>query len=138
MKDTLASVLLKTGAYKVQLFNEILPDLFGRSEDISDDVSQADTIIGLLKNGLILLFVAVIILAVVYSALAGIKFITSQGNSDKVTEASDALKNVLVGVAAAFLGVIAIFIITAIFSDTSRISVRDSLECFLGNTASCK
>lgn len=127
---------MKINTFKAGIFDELLPGFFGRSQNVATQ-TNADFIIDLIRNGLILLFVVVILLAVVYSALAGIKFIRSQGNSDEVEAAQGALKNVLIGVAAVFLGVIGVFIISAIFSDTSTISVRDSLACFLGETNAC-
>lgn len=73
--------------------------------------------LGLITNGLVLLFVGVILLAIIYSALAGIKFIRSQGEADKVEEAQSAIRNVLIGVASVFIGVIGVIVITGIFSD---------------------
>lgn len=127
---------MQISTYKAGIFDELLPGFFGRSQDVATQ-TNADFIIDLIRNGLVLLFVVIILLAIVYAALAGIKFIRSQGSEDQVTEAQGALKNVLIGVAAVFLGVIGVFIITSIFSDTSSISVRDSLACFLGDTAAC-
>jgi predicted PurR-regulated permease PerM len=79
--------------------------------------STVDYVLGLITNGLVLLFVGVILLAIVFSALAGIKFIRSQGEAEKVEEAQEAIKNVLIGVASVFIGVIGIIVITGIFTD---------------------
>jgi hypothetical protein len=138
MLNLVSSFLVSSNLYKVGLFDDILPDFFGRTKEVGDEVSDADFIIGLIRNGLILLFVAVILIAIVFSAMAGIKFITSRGEAEEVSKAQAALKNVLVGVAAVFIAIIAIFLISAIFSDTSQISVKDSLRCFLGDTSFCK
>jgi succinate dehydrogenase/fumarate reductase cytochrome b subunit len=135
--DIIAAKVADINYFSVQIFGEILPGFFDRASDISDEAGNADFIIGLIQNGLVLLFVGVLLVAIVFSAIAGIKFITSKGASEKVEEAQEALKNVLVGVAAVFLAIIGIFIITNIFSDTSAISLRSSLECFLGDTSQC-
>src|SRR5690242_12766078 len=78
--------------------------------------TNAEFIIGLIRNGLIILFIAVIILAIVYSAMSGLKFIQSQGASDKVEEARESIKYVLIGVAASFIGVIGVVVISNIFA----------------------
>jgi succinate dehydrogenase/fumarate reductase cytochrome b subunit len=135
--NIIAAKVADINYFSVQIFDELLPGFFDRATDISGEAANADFIIGLIQNGLILLFVGVLLAAIVFSAIAGIKFITSQGASEKVEEAQEALKNVLVGVAAVFLAIIGIFIITNIFSDTSAISLRSSLECFLGDTSQC-
>lgn len=79
--------------------------------------TRVNYVLDLITNGLVLLFVVVILLAIVYAAIAGIKFIRSQGEADKVEEAQNAIKNVLIGVASVFLGVIGVVVITGIFTD---------------------
>lgn len=98
--------------------------------------TRVSYILDLLTNGIVLLFVAVIVLAIVFSALAGIKFIRSQGESEKVDEAQNALKNVLIGVATVFIGVIGVIIITGVFAeDQSTTTVREALCVFIEPSA---
>lgn len=98
---------------------------------------RADFIIGLIQNALTLLFVVIILAAIVYAALAGLKYIQSQGDSTKVEEAAGALKAVLFGVAAVFIGIIGVILVTSIFAESSSIDVRRPLKCFLGDKDSC-
>jgi len=98
-------------------------------------ISTAGFVIAIVRNGLILLFAIVVIFAIIYSAQAGLKFVTSEGASDKVEEAREAIKNVLIGVAAAFVGVIGVFIISNIFSPNT--SAEFSLRCFFGDFYTC-
>lgn len=89
-------------------------------------------VLDLITNGLVLLFVGVILIAIVYAAMAGIKFIRSQGEADKVDEAQNAIKNVLIGVASVFLGVIGVIVITGVFTDDREPqALRRSLCMFL-------
>lgn len=89
-------------------------------------------VLDLITNGLVLLFVGVILIAIVYAAMAGIKFIRSQGEADKVEEAQNAIKNVLIGVASVFLGVIGVIVITGVFTDDREPqALRRSLCIFL-------
>lgn len=66
--------------------------------------------------GITILFVAVFVVAIVYSALAAIKFISSQGDSSKLEESKAAVKAVLMGFAAMLVAIIGIFIVVWIFN----------------------
>ncbi len=90
--------------------------------------------LNLLTNGLILLFVSIILIAIVYAALAGLKYIRSQGETEKVEEAQNALKSIFIGVASVFVGVIVVALIAGIFTDQSSLQVRESLCVFLEPT----
>lgn len=61
--------------------------------------------------GLTVLFVVVFIVAIVYSALAAIKFMSSQGDSGKLEESKGAVKAILMGFAAMILAIVGIFVI---------------------------
>lgn len=100
-----------------------------------DGATTAQFIISIVRNALIVLFAVVTIFAIVYSATAGLKFVTSEGASDKVEEAREAIKNVLIGVGAAFIGVIGVFIISSIFSPNTNAEM--SLRCFFGDFYIC-
>lgn len=92
--------------------------------------ARTNLIIGILSNGLTLLFVAIIILAIVYAALAGLKYIRSQGEQSKVEEANRALKAVFTGVLVVFLGIIGVILITGVFTNTSSEQVRRAICSF--------
>lgn len=87
-------------------------------------------LINLLTNGLILLFTGIIIVAIVYAALAGLKYIRSQGESEKVEEAQNALRSVFIGVASVFIGIIGVVVISGIFTNQGAVEVRRALCTF--------
>lgn len=64
-----------------------------------------------IRWGISTLFVVVFIIAIVYSALAGIKFISSQGKSDKLEESKAAIKAILMGFAAMIIAILGLFIV---------------------------
>ena len=69
------------------------------------------TIRSRLQWGLTILFVIVFIVAIVYSALAAIKFISSQGDSGKLEESKAAVKAILFGFAAMLIAIVGIFVV---------------------------
>ena len=71
------------------------------------------------KSGLTMLFVGVFIVAIVYSALAAIKFISSQGDSSKLEQSKAAVKAILMGFAAMLVAIIGIFVILWVLGATS-------------------
>ncbi|MBN1332116.1 hypothetical protein JW978_04575 [Candidatus Dojkabacteria bacterium] len=74
-----------------------------------------EKIVGFLRLALTLAFGAVILVAVLFSIMAAIKYIRSQGDSGKVEEANNAIKAIFQGVAAMFVGFIGIVIVFFIF-----------------------
>lgn len=88
-------------------------------------------VLNLLTNGLILLFTGIIIVAIVYSALAGLKYIRSQGEAEKIEEAQNALKAVFIGVAAVFVGIIGVILISGIFVNQGATEVRRAICSFI-------
>ena len=62
------------------------------------------------------LFVVVFVVAIIYSALAAIKFISSQGESGKLEESKAAVKAILMGFAAMLISIVGIFIIIWLFA----------------------
>ncbi len=88
-------------------------------------------ILSVLRNGLILLFAGIIIIAIFYTAAAGLKYIRSEGESEKIEEAQNSLRSVFIGILATFLGVIGVFIMTGVFSNQGADQVRESLCVFL-------
>lgn len=71
------------------------------------------------KMGLTILFVGVFIVAIFYSALAAIKFISSQGDASKLEESKGAVKAILMGFAAMILSIVGIFAVIFILGGTS-------------------
>jgi ABC-type Fe3+ transport system permease subunit len=74
------------------------------------------------KWALTILFVVVFIIAIVYSALAAIKFISSQGDASKLEESKGAVKAILMGFAAMIIAIVGIFIILWIFEAGTEFS----------------
>lgn len=68
-----------------------------------------------------ILFVVVFVIAVVYSALAAIKFISSQGDASKLEESKGAVKAILMGFAAMLISIIGIFFIVWLFNREANI-----------------
>jgi hypothetical protein len=97
--------------------------------------TTADFVVGLVKNGLILVFAVVVLIGVVYAALAGYKYIRSEGDADEVQGAQEAIKSVLIGVGAAFVGVLAIIIINAVFAPGSGADA--AIRCAAGDINAC-
>jgi len=71
------------------------------------------------RMGLTVLFVIVFLVAIAYSALAAIKFISSQGDSGKLEESKAAVKAILMGFAAMIIAIIGLFVILALLGSTS-------------------
>jgi succinate dehydrogenase/fumarate reductase cytochrome b subunit len=121
--------------------NNFITDLVGRVIKLSSIPSgppgtTTKFVLNILTNGMILLFTAVIIIAIVYSVLAGLKYIRSQGEADKVEEAQNALKAVFIGVITVFVGVIVVVIVSGIFSNQGADQVRAALCTFIEPTVS--
>jgi hypothetical protein len=57
----------------------------------------------------------IILVAVVYSIMAGIKYIRSEGDPGKIEEAQKSIKAILMGIAAIFVGIIGIVLVMVIF-----------------------
>lgn len=97
--------------------------------------TNAELIVGLVRNGLILLFVVIVIAAIFYAALSGLKFVRSQGASDQVEEAQESIKYTLIGVGVAFIGVILVVLIASVFQPNSSADI--SLRCVFGDFNLC-
>lgn len=130
-------------SYRVGILDQLLPGGLGGTASGLQPGGDADSdprinfIIGLISNGMILLFVIIIVAGIIYAALAGLKYIQSQGASDKIEEAQNSLKYVLIGVAAVFIGIIGVLIISSAFGDTG--DARKAMYCFLSpSEANCK
>jgi len=69
----------------------------------------------LLSSILTIVFIVVFIVAIVYTFMAAIKYIRSEGNEQKVEEAKNAVKAVLFGVGAMFVAILGVVLISAFF-----------------------
>lgn len=122
---------LKTGFQAQGLFG----DLPGAGNAPSSPEAAVDTIVSFIGNFIVLLFAIVVVFAIIYAILSGIKYIQSQGVSDKVEEASESIKNVLIGVVVAFVGTIVVVLISAGFGidpDTGEGgAARKAIICLL-------
>jgi len=80
------------------------------------------------RIALTFLFVVVFIVAIVFSALAGIKFMSSQGDSGKLEESKGAVKAILMGFAAMLVAIIGIFIVLWLLGSESAPPSEFNLE----------
>ncbi len=116
----------------------LLPGGLGeRANQVSgtDGKTRQQMVVGLVRNGLILLFVAMIILAILYAITSGIKFMRAQGDSGEIEEATESIKYVVIGVGFAFVGIILVILIGTIFAPDS--DAEAALTCFLGDFDTC-
>lgn len=117
---------------RANVFDTFLPNgLTGLTDIAQADNCKTPFVFGLIQNALTLFFVVIILAAIIYAALAGLKYIQSQGDSSKVEEAAGALKSVLFGVAAVFIGIIGVILITSIFSSTDNRAIKVALAKFV-------
>ncbi|MBU0975518.1 MAG: hypothetical protein ABIE03_07820 [Patescibacteria group bacterium] len=97
-----------------------------------DDTLNADEVNSFINKrvrvALTVLFVVVFLAAIIYSALAAIKFISSQGESGKLEESKGAIKAVLMGFAAMILAIIGIFAVIFILGGTSAPSANINVD----------
>ena len=96
-------------------------DSFGFSTGTADPVEQVRKRV---QWAITILFIVVFIIAIVYSALAAIKFISSQGDASKLEESKGAVKAILMGFAAMLISIIGIFFIVWLFNRSSQIQTE--------------
>lgn len=73
----------------------------------------------LVQFGASLIFIGIIAVAIFIIIKAAIKYIRSEGDEGQVEEATKAIKNVFIGIAALLVGIIGLVIILSIFSSTT-------------------
>jgi hypothetical protein len=117
-------------------FGELLGLGFGENITDGTTATSAQVIVSVIRNGLVIFFAIIVIAAIIYAAYSGLKFIRSQGASDKVEEATEAIKYTLIGLGVAFIGVIAVIIVSGIFADGTMTNL--SLRCALGDFQLCE
>ena len=97
-----------------QTSTSLVPDFIQRIFDGLDN--PADYVTSRIRLGIIIALGVVILIAVVYSILAAIKYITSQGEEGKVADAKKAITAILSGIAALFIAIIGIVLVLVFFN----------------------
>lgn len=87
---------------------------FGSSNVIQDYVMPRAQFI------LSLLFIGLILFSVIYVVRAAIIYIQSQGNPEKIGEATKSIRSVFVGLGALFVGIAGILLVLAFFGGTQE------------------
>ncbi len=93
----------------------LLPSFVSDITEGWEGATATEKITGFIRLALTLAFGAVILVAVVYSILAAIKYIRSGGEAGEVEEANKALKAIFQGVIAMFVGIIGVVLVFFIF-----------------------
>ena len=109
-----ATLIASTGVVSAQS-TSILPPFLQNMFDIlgSNAYGSGDKLTATITAALYIILGAIILVAVIYSILAGIKYIRSEGEPGKIEEAQKAIKAILMGVASIFVGIIGIVLIYA-------------------------
>lgn len=95
--------------------NSLLPKFFQDIIDAFKGDQAATQVQSYITNGLVIIFVLVFVVAIAYSGLAAIKFITSQGEAQKLESSKAAVKAILMGFAAMIIAIVGIVIIVMVF-----------------------
>lgn len=93
--------------------NQILQKVMGGGAGPQEYVNNR------VKAALTILFIVVFIVAIAYSALAAVKFISSQGDSSKLEQSKAAVKAILMGFAAMLLAIIGLVIMLWLLGATN-------------------
>jgi len=80
----------------------------------------------------------IILVAVAYSIMAGIKYIRSEGDPGKIEEAQKSIKAILMGIAAIFVGILGIILVYVIFNQTINPSSLPQVCISAGDSVGCK
>jgi len=99
-------------AYIQEIIDAVLPN---------PETGPAPYIEARVRYGLTILFVVVFLVAIVFSAMAAIKFMSSQGDASKLEESREAVKAVLMGFAAMLLAIVGVLVVVWFFGGTSDI-----------------
>lgn len=130
MEPTLVEKILAGTAVGVNYasISDVLP---GNLNNTADDIqgNRQNFVLGIIRTVLILLFVVIGIVGVVYAAMAGVKYIRSEGEEQAIQDAQEAIKAVVIGFAAVFIGVIGVILVSSIIGASGDVS--GPLACFL-------
>lgn len=88
--------------------------------------------------GIYLVLGAIILVAVVYSIMAGIKYIRSEGDPGKIEEAQKSIKAILMGIAAIFVGIIGIILVYVVFGQSIVTPSLPQVCLSAGDSVGCK
>lgn len=116
----------------------ILKDLCGNQTASGLATNPGTMIVGVAKIILTVFFVLVIAVAIFYIMKAALKYIRSEGDEKKVEQGKQAIKSILMGVAAVFVGVIGIVFILIVFNATGvnggdpANNLNKALDCLKG------
>lgn len=80
----------------------------------------------------------IILVAVAYSIMAGIKYIRSEGDPGKIEEAQKSIKAILMGIAAIFVGIIGIVLVMVIFGSSLPTGGLPQVCLSAGESVGCK
>lgn len=79
----------------------------------------------------------IILVAVFYSIMAGIKYIRSEGDPGKIEEAQKSIKAILMGIAAIFVGILGIILVYVIFNQNITPSSLPQVCISAGSSVGC-
>jgi quinol-cytochrome oxidoreductase complex cytochrome b subunit len=91
----------------------------------SSDEDTLDSVEGIIRFLLSLIFIGIIGVAIFYIIKSSIKYIRSEGDEGKVQESQKAIKAVFMGVAALMVGIIGLVVILALFNATTALETED-------------
>ena len=137
LQFSLVTSLLAFSATMVASAQSLLPSFVEEITTGWQGASATQRITGFIRLALTLAFGAVILVAVVYSILAAIKYIRSGGEAGEVEEANKAIKAIFQGVVAMFVGIIGVVLVFFIFDvalpnpslPAVCLKKPDSIEC---------
>jgi len=112
---------------KIQGISNLIPI----NPTVTNTAGSGAGIVNIVKTIIILLVVFLIIAAIIYAIISGFKYISSQGESSKVEEAQESIKEVLIGLVLAFVGIVLVIIISNVFSTASSTNITKQLDCIL-------
>lgn len=104
-------------AQGTSLIPNFIQDIFGEAAN-----DPANYVTARIRLGIIIALGVVILVAVVFSILAAIKYISSQGEEGKVAEAKKSVTAILTGIAVLFIAIIGIALVLVFFNVQSPVT----------------
>lgn len=98
-------------AQGTSLIPNFIQEIFGQAAN-----DPANYVTARVRLGIIIALGVVILVAVVFSILAAIKYISSQGDEGKVAEAKKSVTAILAGIAVLFIAIIGIALVLVFFN----------------------
>lgn len=108
-------------------------DTFGK-----DGSGVAGFITGRAQFVIFLVLGLIILVAVIYSIMAGIKYIRSEGDTGKIEEAQKSIKAILMGIAAIFVAIVGIILVFVIFNQSPVDPSLPQVCLSAGGSVGCK